>query len=87
MNRTDTMTALKIARTALERVDSSNRIAYELGLSAAELDRIFNLIDSQIEEARQEAIIERRMNALDKKLMRGEISQKHYDFLTYSIER
>ena len=87
MNRTDTMTALKIARTALERVDSSNRIAYELGLSAAELDRIFTLIDSQIEEAKQEAIIERRMNALDKKLMRGEISQKHYDFLTYSIER
>ena len=87
MNRTDTMTALKIARTALERVDSSNRIAYELGLSAAELDRIFDLIDSQIEEAKQEAIIERRMNALDKKLMRGEISQKHYDFLTYSIER
>lgn len=87
MNRTDTMTALKIARTALERVDSSNRIAYELGLSAAELDRIFNLIDSQIEEARQEAIIERRMNALDKKLMRGEISQKHYDFLTYSLEK
>lgn len=87
MNRTDTMTALKIARTALERVDSSNRIAYELGLSAAELDRIFNLIDSQIEEARQEAVIERRMNALDKKLMRGEISQKHYDFLTYSLEK
>lgn len=87
MNRTDTMTALKIARTALERVDSSNRIAYELGLSAAELDRIFNLIDSQIEEAKQEAIIERRMNALDKKLMRGEISQKHYDFLTYSLEK
>lgn len=87
MNRADTMTALKIARTALERVDSSNRIAYELGLSAAELDRIFDLIDSQIEEARQEAIIERRMNALDKKLMRGEISQKHYDFLTYSLEK
>ena len=87
MNRTDTMTALKIARTALERVDSSNRIAYELGLSAAELDRIFTLIDSQIEEAKQEAIIERRMNALDKKLMRGEISQKHYDFLTYSLEK
>lgn len=81
------MTALKIARTALERVDSSNRIAYELGLSAAELDRIFTLIDSQIEEAKQEAIIERRMNALDKKLMRGEISQKHYDFLTYSLEK
>lgn len=87
MNRTDTMTALKIARTALERVDSSDRIAYELGLSAAELDRIFTLIDSQIEEAKQEAIIERRMNALDKKLMRGEISQKHYDFLTYSLEK
>ena len=86
MNRTDTMTALKIARAALERVDSANRVAYELGLSAAELDRIFTLIDSQIEEAKQEAIIERRMNALDKKLMRGEISQKHYDFLTYSLE-
>ena len=87
MNRTDTMTALKIARAALERVDSANRVAYELGLSAAELDRIFTLIDSQIEEAKQEAIIERRMNALDKKLMRGEISQKHYDFLTYSLEK
>ena len=87
MNRTDTMTALKIARAALERVDSANRVAYEVGLSAAELDRIFTLIDSQIEEAKQEAIIERRMNALDKKLMRGEISQKHYDFLTYSLEK
>ena len=87
MNRTDTMTALKIARAALERVDSANRVAYEIGLSAAELDRIFTLIDSQIEEAKQEAIIERRMNALDKKLMRGEISQKHYDFLTYSLEK
>jgi len=87
MNRTDTMTALKIARAALERVDSANRVAYELGLSAAELDRIFTLIDSQIEEAKQEAIIEKRMNALDKKLMRGEISQKHYDFLTYSLEK
>lgn len=87
MNRTDTMTALKIARAALERVDSANRVAYEVGISAAELDRIYTLIDSQIEEAKQEAIIERRMNALDKKLMRGEISQKHYDFLTYSLEK
>jgi hypothetical protein len=87
MNRTDTMTALKIARAALEHSESSNRVGYELGLSAAELDNIYKLIDSHIEEKRQEEIEARRMNALNKKLKRGEISQKHYDFLTYSFEK
>jgi hypothetical protein len=87
MNRTDLLTALKIARAALEHSESSNRVGYELGLSAAELDGIYKLIDSHIEEKRQEEIEARRMNALNKKLKRGEISQKHYEFLTYSAEK
>jgi hypothetical protein len=48
MNRRDLPIALKIARTALERLDSSNRIAYELGLSAAELDRIYAEIEKTL---------------------------------------
>jgi hypothetical protein len=87
MHRTDLLTALKIARAALEHSESSNRVGYELGLSAAELDGIYKLIDSHIEEKRQEEIEARRMNALNKKLKRGEISQKHYEFLTYSAEK
>ena len=87
MNRTDLLTALKIARAALEHSESSNRVGYELGLSAAELDNIYKLIDSHIEEKRQEEIEARRMNALNKKLKRGAISQKHYEFLTYSAEK
>lgn len=79
MNRTDTMTALKIARAALEHSESSNRVGYELGLSAAELDNIYQLIDSHIEEEKREAFIERRMNVLDRKLMSGAISQKEYE--------
>jgi hypothetical protein len=87
MNRTDLLTALKIARAALEHSESSNRVGYELGLSAAELDNIYKLIDSHIEEKRQEEIEARRMNALNKKLKRCAISHKHYEFLTYSAEK
>ncbi len=79
MNRTDLLTALKIARAALEHSESSNRVGYELGLSAAELDNIYQLIDSHIEEEKREAFIERRMNVLDRKLMSGAISQKEYE--------
>ena len=79
MHRTDLLTALKIARAALEHSESSNRVGYELGLSAAELDNIYQLIDSHIEEEKREAFIERRMNVLDRKLMSGAISQKEYE--------
>jgi len=79
MHRTDLLTALKIARAALEHSESSNRVGYELGLSAAELDSIYKLIDSHIEEEKREAFIERRMNVLDRKLMSGAISQKEYE--------
>jgi hypothetical protein len=79
MHRTNLLTALKIARAALEHSESSNRVGYELGLSAAELDNIYKLIDSHIEEEKREAFIERRMNVLDRKLMSGAISQKEYE--------
>jgi hypothetical protein len=48
MNRRDLPIALKIARTALEKQDCSNRIAYELGLSEAELDRIYSEIEKTL---------------------------------------
>ena len=48
MIRRDLTIALKIARTALEKQDSSSRIAYELGLSEAELDRIYTEIEKTL---------------------------------------
>lgn len=60
--------------------DSGNR---EMLIRAFEelFDRVarFKYINPTFDEAKHELFIERRMNALDKKLMQGHIHQEEYD--------
>ena len=48
MNSQELVTALEIARTALEHKTSADLIARELDLSNEELDRIFELIEKKL---------------------------------------